>query len=117
MLNNIMGSGMGNIFSSNNFAQQMGFNANMNNIFSQFGNMGNQPNGFFMNQNNIYNNYQNEGNNQNEDNIENNESEEEENEEELRRLYVELRNSVINELPRFKFNDYKRMNNGKEIHE
>lgn len=111
-----MGTGMGNFFSSstNQFGSQMGFNGNMNNIFSQFSSMAN--NGFFtQNQNN----YTNPSNNENEDiNAENDsDEEEEESEEELQKRYIELRNSVINQLPRFKFNDYKRMNVGKEIHE
>ncbi len=111
-----MGSGMGNFFSSNQFGQ-MNFNNNLNHIFSQFGNMPNN-NSFFHNQNNYNNQYSGE-NNENEENArDNNEAEEEdESEEELQRRYIELRNSVINQLPRFKFNDYKRMNDGKELHE
>jgi hypothetical protein len=110
MLNNIMGSGMGNMF--NGQFGQMGFNQNMNNIFGQFGN------GFFMNQSSSSNstNYQNNENNE-EYQENNSDDEEDESEEELQRRYIELRNSVINQLPRFKFNDYKRMNSGKEIHE
>ena len=116
MINNIMGSGMNNFFSSNQFGSQMGFNAGMNNAFSQFSNMAN--NGTFVNnQNNSNNQFNHENNENDENNRENNESEEEESEEELQKRYIELRNSVINQLPRFKFNDYKRMNTGKEIHE
>lgn len=117
MINNMMGSGMGNFFSSNNQSRsQMGFNTNMNNVFSQFGNMAN--NGFFTNQSSSENQNR-EENDENENNArENNPSDdEEESEEELQKRYIELRNSVINQLPRFKFNDYKRMNLGKEIHE
>lgn len=107
-----MGSGMGSFFSSNQFGSQMGFNNNMNNVFSSFGNVSN--NGFFTNQNNFTHHQHNEENNENEDD---GSEEEEESEEELQKRYIALRNSVINQLPRFKYNDYKRMNIGKEIHE
>ena len=112
MLNNIMGTGMGNFFSSNQFGSQMGFGANNGNVFGQFGNMGNNMNEFFSSQNNNFSNEQNEENGENDGS-----DDAEESEEELQRKYIELRSSVINQLPRFKFNDYKRMNSGKEIHE
>ncbi len=114
MLNNIMGNGMGNFFQSNQFGQ-MGFNSNINNIFSQMGSMGNNMNGFFVNNNSNQNNVNNNNQEDNEENYSG--SDEEKSEEELQKRYIELRNSVINQLPRFKFNDYKRMNSGKEIHE
>jgi len=109
---------MGNIFTSNQYGQ-MGFNSTINNIFSQMGSMGNNMNGFFANNNTNQNNNNNTNTNNNQEGNEENYSgsDEEESEEELQKRYIELRNSVINQLPRFKFNDYKRMNSGKEIHE
>ena len=112
MMNNIFGqSGLGNMFNNGQFS---GFDQNFNNIFSQFGNMGQQRQGF-----NVYSTSTNSNNEQNnqEQEEENSEEEDEETEEELQRRYIELRNSIINQLPRYKFNYYKKINKEKEIQE
>ncbi len=116
MINNLMGTGMGNLFQSTQYGSQMSFNTNMNNIFRQFGNgdRNNNNNVYYTNQNPSSNNNQTQ---QGESNDNEDASAEEESEEEIQKRYIQLRNSVINELPRFKFNDYKRMSIGKEIHE
>ena len=117
MINNILGqNGLGNFFNSGTqFNNPMGFDQNFTNIFSQFGNMG--QNGFnFTNQGNDYNDENDNNNNENyeEENLEN---EENEIEEELRKKYIELRTSIINQLPRFKYSYYKNLNKEKEIQE
>ena len=101
---------MGNFFNNNQTGGQgpPGFDQNINNIFSQFGNMG--QNGFsnFTNvQNDIQENTQGDGS----------ENEDDETEEELQMKYIELRNSIINQLPRFKYSYYKNAHKDKEITE
>lgn len=121
ILNNIMGqNGVGNIFNSQ-FPQQMGFDQNFQNIFSQFGNMGQGFNNYSNMQNDFSENYEeNENDNENyEGEIEyvENEGNESETEEEIQARYIELRNSIINQLPRFKYSYYKNLNKQKEIQE
>lgn len=103
------------------FGDQMGGVNNVNNIFSQFGNMGGQMNSNFFVNNQNSSNTQNEQFTQNEaeqnQEYNNSEEEDEENQEELEKRYIELRNSVINQLPRFKFGTYKSINKNKEVHE
>jgi hypothetical protein len=105
MINNIMGqSGMGSFFNGQ-FGNQNGFDqTTMNNIFNQFNIPGS------------YTNYM--GREREEQEVMNNMgSEEEETEEELQIKYIQLRNSIINQLPRFKYSYYKNFNKNKEIQE
>lgn len=114
MLNNLMVPGMGGFF-----GEQMGGINNINNIFSQFGNMGGQQmnSNLFVNNQNLSNNLNEQfTQNEAEQNQEyNNSEEDEENQEELEKRYIELRNSVINQLPRYKFGAYKAKFINKEV--
>ena len=116
MINNLMGqNGMGNFFNGQ-FSSQMGFDQNINNIFSQFGNMGQGFTNFTSNEQNEYNENNNDDIQENTQG-ENSENEEDETEQELQMKYIELRNSIINQLPRFKYSYYKNVNKEKEITE
>lgn len=105
MINNILEqNGLGNNFFGGQFQNQMNFD----NIFSQFGNANN-----YTNVRNEYSDINNDNINQNIQGINSENEEEDETEEELHRKYIELRSSIINQLPRFKYSYYKNANKEK----
>jgi hypothetical protein len=114
MINNILEqNGLGNNFFGDQFQSQMNFD----NIFSQFGNMGQNSSNNFTNIRNEYNENNNANFNQNIEGGYSENEEEDETEEELHRKYIELRSSIINQLPRFKYSYYKNAHKDKETQE
>jgi len=122
-MNDLMRYGTGNFY-NNQFSEQIR-HSNTNNVFSQFGHKRNM-NGFYMNNDNQnlftydYNN-QNEEDNDSEGNENNNNNNIKEVKKEIIKKMqiklIKLRNSVIGQLQRFKYKDYKGINSKKEIHQ